>query len=64
MAAAVTSVMFALVHPEWLPALLTGALWAWLLWQTRSLAACVVSHATANLALGVYVIATGDWKYW
>ena len=37
MAAAVTSVVFALVHPEWLPALLTGALWAWLLWQTRSL---------------------------
>jgi CAAX prenyl protease-like protein len=64
MAAAVTSGMFALVHPEWLPALLTGALWAWLLWQTRSLAACVVSHAMANLALGAYVIATGDWKYW
>ena len=60
----VTSVAFALVHPEWLPAVLTGALWAWLLWQTRSLTACLVSHATANLALGIYVIATGDWKYW
>ncbi len=64
MAAAATSVLFALIHPEWLPALLTGALWAWLLWQTRSLTACVVSHATANLALGIYVIATGDFKYW
>jgi uncharacterized protein len=64
MAAAVTSVAFALEHPEWLPAVLTGALWAWLLWQTKSLSACVVSHATANLALGIYVIATGDWKYW
>jgi uncharacterized protein len=64
MAATVTSVAFALSHPEWLPALLTGALWAWLLWQTRSLTACVVSHATANLALGIYVIATGEWKYW
>lgn len=64
MAAAVTSVAFALVHPEWLPAVLTGALWAWLLWQTRSLTACLVSHATANLVLGIYVIVTGDWKYW
>jgi CAAX prenyl protease-like protein len=64
LAAAVTSVMFALAHPEWLPALLTGLLWAWLLWQTKSLAACVLSHAVANLALGIYVIATGDWKYW
>jgi CAAX prenyl protease-like protein len=64
LAAAITSVMFALAHPEWLPALLTGLAWAWLLWRTKSLAACAVSHATANLALGLYVIATGDWKYW
>jgi CAAX prenyl protease-like protein len=64
LAAGVTSVVFALSHPEWLPALLTGLLWAWLLWQTRSLSACVLSHAAANLALGIYVVATGDWKYW
>jgi CAAX prenyl protease-like protein len=64
MAAGVTSVLFALVHPEWLPALLTGLLWAGLLWRTRSLGACFISHLTANLALGVYVIGSGDWKYW
>jgi uncharacterized protein len=63
-AAAVTSALFALAHPEWLPALLTGALWAWLLWATRSLSACVISHATANLALGIYVITSHDWKFW
>ncbi len=63
-AAAVTSAMFALAHPEWLPALITGAIWAWLLWWTRSVSACLVSHAAANLALGVYVITTGQWKYW
>jgi hypothetical protein len=64
MAAAVVSVAFGLEHPEWLPAVLTGAIWVWLLWQTRSLTACLISHATANLALAVYVIATGDWKFW
>jgi uncharacterized protein len=63
-AAAVTSVMFGMVHPEWLPAVLTGLAWAWLLARTRSLTACVVSHATANLALGLYVLATRDWKFW
>jgi CAAX protease family protein len=63
-AAAITSAVFALSHPEWLPALLTGLLWAWLLWQTRSLSACVISHAIANLALGIHVLFTGDWKYW
>lgn len=63
MAAAVTSAMFALAHPEWLPALLTGALWAWLLWHTRSVLACVLSHAVANLGLGLYVLSTGQWKF-
>jgi CAAX prenyl protease-like protein len=64
MAAVVSSVLFALAHPEWLPALLTGLLWAWLLRQTKSLSACVLSHAVANLALGIYVIVSGDYKYW
>ena len=62
--ALVTSVLFALAHPEWLPALLTGLLWAWLLWWSKSLGTCVVSHVVANLALGIYVIASGEWKYW
>jgi CAAX prenyl protease-like protein len=64
LAAGVSSVVFALAHPEWLPALLTGLIWAGLLWQTRSVSACVVSHVVANLALGIYVIATGEWKFW
>ncbi len=64
LAAAVTSIGFALAHPEWLPALLTGAAWAWLLWWTKSVSACVVSHLTANLALAVYVLISGDWKFW
>lgn len=64
MSAAVTSVLFAMAHPEWLPALLTGALWAWLLHRTKSLSACVMSHVVANLALGIYVIEYGAWKFW
>jgi CAAX prenyl protease-like protein len=64
LAAGVTSVLFGLSHPEWLPALLTGLLWAWLLWQTKSVTACVLSHSVANLAMGLHVLLTGDWKYW
>jgi hypothetical protein len=64
MAATITSVCFALEHPEWLPGLLTGIAWAWLLAKTRSVSACVLSHVVANLALGLYVLATGDWKFW
>lgn len=61
--AALTAMAFALAHPEWLPALLTGVIWAGLLHTTGSLSACVISHAVANLALGAYVLATGEWKY-
>jgi CAAX prenyl protease-like protein len=64
MAAVVSSIVFGAVHPEWLPGVLTGLSWAWLVWRTKSLTACVVSHSTANLALGVYVLATGHWKFW
>jgi CAAX prenyl protease-like protein len=60
-----TAVVFAMAHPvEWLPAVLTGLAWAWLVRRTKSLTACVVSHATANLALGIYVLTTHDWKFW
>ncbi len=63
-AAVISSAVFALAHPEWLPALLTGLLWAGLLWKTRSISACVISHVVANFALGVYVVATESWKFW
>lgn len=64
LAVAITSAGFMLVHPEWLPALLTGLAWAGLLAMTRSVTACVVSHAVANLALGIYVLATGNYQFW
>jgi CAAX prenyl protease-like protein len=61
--ALVTSGLFALAHPEWLPALLTGLAWAALLRQTRSLGACLASHVTANLILGIFVLATKSWHF-
>lgn len=63
-AAAISAVLFALEHPEWLPGLLAGLAWAWLVHQTKSVAACLVSHATANLGLGLYVLATHAWHFW
>ena len=63
-AAAVTAGLFALAHPEWFAALITGLAWAWLLHRTKSVSACVVSHVAANLGLGVYVLSTGAWKFW
>lgn len=64
LAAIASSILFGLAHPEWLPAFLTGLIWVWLLKRTRSLSACVVSHLVANLALGIYVLSTHEWRYW
>jgi hypothetical protein len=65
MAAGATAVVFAMAHPvEWLPAVLTGLAWAWLVHRTKSISACVISHVTANLALGIYVLTMHDWKFW
>lgn len=61
---AATTLVFAFSHPEWLPAILTGLAWGWLVAKTGNVTACVLSHAVANMALCFYVITTGDWKYW
>jgi CAAX prenyl protease-like protein len=60
----VTTGVFGFSHPEWVPALLTGVAWGWLVARTRSVSACVISHAVANLSLGIYVLTHAAWKYW
>ncbi len=62
----VTTVAFMLVHQkeDWLGALIFGGLMYFLCVRTKSLAACVGMHAVANLALGLYVMKTGQWGFW
>lgn len=55
---------FAAAHPEWLAALICAVAFGLLLQRTRSLFACIVAHAVANLALGLYVLTTGAWRLW
>jgi len=56
--------IFALSHPEWLSAAVFGAAMCFLLKYTGDARACVIAHATTNLALGAYVLTTGSWQYW
>ncbi len=62
-AAVVSLGLFVAGHPEWFPALLCGVIWLWLLHKSRSVAALVISHAVANLGLGIYSVVTGDWRF-
>ncbi len=53
-------VAFAMVHVQFLTAIVWALMIAWLLWKTKSLGACIVAHATTNLLLGLWILAT--WK--
>jgi CAAX prenyl protease-like protein len=58
------ALLFALAHPEWLAAAAYCLLLNGLLYWRRDLWLCVVAHATSNLLLAVYVLATGAWWLW
>ncbi len=61
---AIASILFGLLHSEWLVAILSAIIYALLLKTTKSLYACIIAHSTANLALGIYILTTSAWQYW
>ena len=61
---ALVTLMFTLAHPEWLAAATYCLLINALLYWKKDLWLCIVAHATSNLALALYVLATGTWWLW
>jgi uncharacterized protein len=56
--------LFALAHPEWTAAIAYCALLnSYLVWK-RDLWGCLIAHATSNLGLALYVLASKDWGFW
>jgi len=57
---------FALSHSpaDWPAAILTGALYNWVAYRTKSLSTCVVTHALTNLLLGAWIMYTKQWGFW
>ena len=66
MSFAITTAAFCFEHsqPDWPTAALTGALFNLVAYRTRSLAACVLTHAVTNLALALYILHTKQWGFW
>jgi len=60
----ITVVLFGLEHNYIYAGIMAGIFYNLLLYKTRSLAQCVLAHAVTNLALGIYVVATGKWQFW
>jgi CAAX prenyl protease-like protein len=63
---AIVTLFFGLAHwgPDFWPAILTGMLYNFVAYRTRSLASCVLAHAITNLLLGIYIMRTGQWGFW
>ena len=63
---AVVTIGFMFVHStaDWPAALLTGALYNWVAYRTKSLGACVLAHALTNLFLGIWIMNTRQWGFW
>jgi uncharacterized protein len=60
-----TALLFAAEHgPFWDVGLLAGIIYNWWMRRTKSLGDLVLVHAVTNLALSLYVIATGSWGFW
>ena len=59
-----TIVLFGLEHHLWLAGMLAGLAYTVLLYRTGRLWPCILAHAVTNLALGIHVLATGEWQWW
>ncbi len=60
----VGAVLFGLAHHFILAGIMAGMAYSWLLYRTRSLAQCILSHAVTNLALAAFVLSTEKWWFW
>ena len=61
----VTAMVVAVHAPvDYAGALIFGLLMYGIAVRTKSLSACVIMHATANLILGLYVMNSHKWGYW
>jgi CAAX prenyl protease-like protein len=60
----ITVVLFGLEHHYFLAGMMAGAVFNLLLYTTRSISQCILAHAVANLALGIYVLQTAQSRFW
>lgn len=64
MSCTVTVVFFGLEHQLWLAGMMAGLAYNLVLYKTRRLWPCILSHAVTNLILGIHVLVTGEWQWW
>jgi hypothetical protein len=59
-----TAALFGLEHQLYLAGIVAGLAYNGIYLKTRSLTQCILSHAVTNGLLAVYVLTTGNWRFW
>lgn len=63
-ALAITALLFGIEHQLWFAGIVAGLAYSVLYQRSGSLWAAVLAHGVTNGALGIWVLATGNWHYW
>ena len=61
---AITTVLFALEHNQWLAGAIAGAVYSGVYMRSGNLWVPVVAHMITNAVLGVWILSTGNWHFW
>lgn len=64
LAFSLSSLLFGLMHGDWLAGLIAGMAYAWVRYRRGLLGDAVIAHMTTNLLLSAYVLLTQHWSYW
>lgn len=59
-----TACIFGFSHYEWLPGILCGLSYQWLVLRKQRLGDAMTAHAITNFLLGVWVVWKGTWHFW
>lgn len=59
-----TSLLFGLVHYQWIAGILCGLAYQWLVIRKNRLGDAMTAHAITNFLLGVWIVWKNDWKFW
>ena len=60
----IVSAVFGIAHFEWLPGILCGLTYQWLVIRKQRLGDAMTAHAITNLLLGLWVVWKGQWQFW
>jgi CAAX prenyl protease-like protein len=60
----VTALIFGFMHYQWLPGILCGMAYQWLVIRKDRLGDAMTAHAITNFLLGVWAVWQNDWRFW